>query len=142
MTNRGQQRTNEEKSSEARNFFLQGFEVDTIATVLDVPVEEVSGWVAGFSRKPRKKLGVLRMREIQHMLLDSLLLLKSGKKPAISADQVLKYSQAYEKLFGRKKVVLYMQDSFDTLTTALVEEVERAPTRIQEKKGTFCFEKG
>ena len=125
---------------EVRKLFAQGFKAEAISNELQLPKKVVEKWIKGIDFKRWRRRELLKLREIRNVLLESLLLLKEGKEPAINADQLLKYSRAYEKLFGRKSVVLYMQDSFDRLTDALVEEVQRAPTEYKRKRALFVLQ--
>lgn len=125
----------------ARKLFARGVSIEAIASILSLPVKRIAQWAEQLDFKRWHHRHLPGLHGVRQLLLESLLLLREGKAPVINADEVLKYSNAYEKLFGGEKVVLYMQESFERLTTALVEEVDRAPTAYKKKKALEVLKK-
>ena len=118
----------EEKKRQAKEMYIKGFELETIASILEVALSTVKRWAKENDFETAKQSSFIALSELRNTILQSFIELKNGGTPKIKPDEAAKYASAFEKLSDKKKVLSYMYESFEALTTELTGYIQKAKT--------------
>ncbi len=116
----------EQKKHYAKNLFIKGFDIETIADIINVALSTVRRWYKDDNYETARNSNFIALSELRNTILQSFMDLKEGKKPNIKPDEAAKYASAFEKLSDRKKVITYMYESFEMLTEELAKDIQTA----------------
>jgi len=118
----------EQKRHYAKNLYIKGFDIETIADIIQVALSTVKRWYKDESYEAARNSNFIALSELRNTILQSFMDLKDGKKPTIKPDEAAKYACAFEKLSDKKKVLTYMYESFEMLTEELGKDIQKAKT--------------
>jgi hypothetical protein len=116
----------EQKKHYAKNLYIKGFDIETIADIIQVALSTVKRWYKDDNYEAARNSNFIALSELRNTILQSFMDLKEGKKPNIKPDEAAKYASAFEKLSDRKKVLTYMYESFEMLTEELAKDIQKA----------------
>lgn len=124
----------EEKISQARRMYCKGFDAQTISDIMgDVEVSTIERWIREEGFEKDKRSQIIALSEIRNSILESYADVLDGKTPKITADQAVKYANAFEKFSSKKQVLTYMHEAYEMLCEEYMMAIQ---------KGTDKGEKG
>jgi len=123
-----------QKRQHARDLYLKGFIVETIADITGMAPSTIQRWSKIEDWERLKQSNMLALSELRQTILESFMALKKGEKPTIKPDEAAKYASAFEKLSDRKKVLSYMYESFEMLTDELTRYVQNAKGKQKKEQ--------
>jgi urate oxidase len=119
----------EKKKRDAKDLYIKGFELETIAEITEIKLSTIKIWAKEGGFETARQSNFIALSELRNTILESFIDLKNGNKPKIKPDEAAKYASAFEKLSDKKKVLSYMYESFDMLTDELIKDVQSAKSK-------------
>jgi transposase len=101
------------KKSQGKDLFVKGFSITNISEIIGVGIKTVSGWRDLHNWEGEKEINAIRPSEIKKLILQYVLDIKEGKKPAHKADDLSKISAAFDRLNDDRKKAVYTMESID-----------------------------
>ena len=124
----------EEKIEQARKMYCKGFDAQTIAEIMgDVTARTIERWIREFNFETSKRSQLIALSEIRNSILESYADVLDGKTPKISADQAVKYANAFEKFSSKKQVLMYMYEAFEILCEDYMKDIQIAKNRKEKE---------
>jgi hypothetical protein len=114
------------KKQHARDLYVKGFILETIAEITGMALTTVNKWAKEGDWETARQSNYIALGELRQTILESFISLKKGEKPNIKPDEAAKYASAFEKLSDKRKVLSFMHESFEMLTDELTKEVQNA----------------
>lgn len=125
----------DKKIAQASEMFCKGFDAQTIADIMgDVKGSTIEKWVREFDFEQKKRNQVIALSEIRNSVLESYADVLDGKTPKISADQAVKYANAFEKFSCKKQVLSYMYEAYEIEYEEVMGEIQKATTRKEKER--------
>jgi len=122
-----------QKKQHAKNLYTKGFDLETIAEIIDVALSTLRKWSKEQDYESARNSNFIALSELRNTILKSFIDLKDGKKPTIKPDEAAKYASAFEKLSDRKKILSYMYESFEVLTDELSKDIQKAKSKADKE---------
>lgn len=114
------------KIDQASRMYCKGFNAQTIADIMsDVSERTVEKWIRDYEFEKKKRSQIIALSEIRNSILESYADLLDGKKVKISADQAVKYANAFEKFSSKKQVLSYMYEAFELLSEEYMTDLQK-----------------
>lgn len=124
----------ERKISQACDMYCKGFDAQTIADIMaDVTSGTIEKWIREFDFEKKKRNQLIALSEIRNSILESYADVLEGKTPKISADQAVKYANAFEKFSSKKQVLSYMYEAFEMLSEEYMNDLQKGEGRRQKE---------
>lgn len=124
----------EKKISQACEMFCKGFDAQTIADIMgDIKSSTIEKWIRDFDFEKKKRNQVIALSEIRNSVLESYADVLDGKTPKISADQAVKYANAFEKFSCKKQVLSYMHEAYEIECEEIMNEIQKAKNRKEKE---------
>lgn len=125
----------------ARQLYVKGFDVETIASILKLSAATVTRWARenGFERSRRSQ--VIALSEIRRSILESYADVLEGRQPRIKPDDAAKYAVAFERFSAKKQVLTYMYEAFELLTEEYQRHVQQATGREEKQQALIELQK-
>lgn len=101
------------KKSQGKDLFIKGFSISNISEIIGVGIKTLSGWRDLHNWEGEKELNNIRPSEIKKLILQYVLDIKEGKKPAHKADDLSKIAAAFDRLNDSRKKAVYTMESID-----------------------------
>lgn len=117
-----------QKIEQARQMYCKGFDAQTIADIMTLAVRTVESWIRTYDFEKSKRSQIIALSEIRNSVLESYADVLDGKTPKISADQAVKYANAFEKFSSKKQVLSYMHEAYEMLTDEYMREIQKEQT--------------
>lgn len=117
------------KKAQAKDLYLRDFTIDTIAEMIGLSAITINRWCTAGDWVSAKKAEKISIQEMKRTILNSFNLAKEGQKPPISADEAIKYANAFEKLSDKGKQLPMMFESFDALTDEINRRLNASKTK-------------
>lgn len=117
-----------QKIEQARQMYCKGFDAQTIADIMALAARTVESWIRTYDFEKSKRSQIIALSEIRNSVLESYADVLDGKTPKISADQAVKYANAFEKFSSKKQVLSYMHEAYEMLTDEFMTEIQKAKT--------------
>ena len=108
------------KKSQAKDLFVKGFSITNISEILGVGIKTLSSWKELFFWENEKELFAIRPTEIKKLILQYVLDIRDGKKPAHKADDLAKISSAFDRMDDDRKKAVHTMESFDAFSQFMV----------------------
>lgn len=108
------------KKSQAKDLFVKGFSLTNISEILGVGVKTLSNWRELHDWDNEKELNSIRPSEIKKLILQYVLDIRDGKKPAHKADDLAKISAAWDRMDDDRKKAVHTMESFDDFSQFMV----------------------
>lgn len=113
------------KIEQARQMYCKGFDAQTISDIMVLAVRTVNEWIRVYDFEKSKRSQIIALSEIRNSVLESYADVLDGKTPKISADQAVKYANAFEKFSSKKQVLSYMHEAYEMLTDEYMREIQK-----------------
>ena len=124
----------EKKVSQACEMYCKGFDAETISDIMgDVKVSTIEKWIREFNFDKKKRNQVIALSEIRNSILESYADVLDGKQPKISADQAVKYANAFEKFSSKKQVLSYMHEAYEVECEEIMNEISKAKNNKEKE---------
>ncbi|MGE4542236.1 MAG: hypothetical protein AB7D35_13330 [Bacteroidales bacterium] len=125
----------EQRIEQASRMYCKGFDAKTISDIMsDVSERTVEKWIRDYEFEKKKKSQVIALSEIRNSILESYADVLEGKEPRISADQAVKYANAFEKFSSKKQVLSYMYEAFELLSEEFMTDLQKAKKAADKEK--------
>lgn len=108
------------KKLQAKDLFVKGFSMTNISEILGVGVKTLSNWRELHHWENEKELYAIRPSEIKKLILQYVLDIRDGKKPAHKADDLAKISAAWDRMDDDRKKAVHTMESFDSFSQFMV----------------------
>jgi hypothetical protein len=108
------------KKLQAKDLFVKGFSMTNISEILGVGVKTLSNWRELHHWENEKELYAIRPSEIKKLILQYVLDIRDGKKPAHKADDLAKISAAFDRMDDDRKKAVHTMESFDGFSQFMV----------------------
>lgn len=108
------------KKLQAKDLFVKGFSLTNISEILGVGIKTLSNWRELYNWENEKELFAVRPSEIKKLILQYVLDIRDGKKPAHKADDLSKISAAWDRMDDDRKKAVYTMESFDGFSQFMV----------------------
>lgn len=129
------------KKQHARDLYVKGFILETIAEITGMALTTVNKWAKEGDWETARQSNYIALSELRQTILESFISLKKGEKPTIKPDEAAKYASAFEKLSDKRKVLSFMHESFEMLTDELTKAVENAKGKAQKETSLMVLKK-
>lgn len=125
----------EEKISQARRMYCKGFDAQTISDIMgDVEVSTIERWIRDEGFEKDKRSQIIALSEIRNSILESYADVLEGKKPKITADQAVKYANAFEKFSSKKQVLMYQYESYEILCEEYMSDIQKTTDKKEKEE--------
>lgn len=118
----------QQKIEQARQMYCKGFDAQTIADIMSLSARTIDSWIRQYDFEKSKRSQIIALSEIRNSVLESYADVLDGKTPKISADQAVKYANAFEKFSSKKQVLSYMHEAYEMLTDEYMREIQKEQT--------------
>lgn len=108
------------KKSQGKDLFVKGFSMTNISEIIGVGIKTLSNWRDLHNWENEKELNSIRPSEIKKLILQYVLDIKDGKKPAHKADDLAKISAAFDRMDDDRKKAVHTMESFDGFSQFMV----------------------
>jgi hypothetical protein len=108
------------KKSQSKDLFVKGFSLTNISEILGVGIKTLSSWKELHKWENEKELFAIRPTEIKKLILQYVLDIRDGKKPAHKADDLAKISAAFDRMDDDRKKAVHTMESFDAFSQFMV----------------------
>ena len=129
------------KKQHARDLYVKGFILETIAEITGMALTTVNKWEKDGDWETARQSNYIALSELRQTILESFISLKKGEKPTIKPDEAAKYASAFEKLSDKRKVLSFMHESYEMLTDELTKAVENAKGKAQKETSLMVLKK-
>lgn len=129
------------KKQHARDLYVKGFILETIAEITGMALTTVNKWAKDGDWETARQSNYIALSELRQTILESFISLKKGEKPTIKPDEAAKYASAFEKLSDKRKVLSFMHESYEMLTDELTKAVENAKGKAQKETSLMVLKK-
>lgn len=129
------------KKQHARDLYVKGFILETIAEITGMALTTVNKWAKEGDWETARQSNYIALSELRQTILESFISLKKGEKPTIKPDEAAKYASAFEKLSDKRKVLSFMHESYEMLTDELTKAVENAKGKAQKETSLMVLKK-
>ena len=99
------------KKSQAKDLFVKSFSLTNISEILGVGIKTLSNWRELYDWDNEKELNSIRPSEIKKLILQYVLDIRDGKKPAHKADDLAKISAAWDRMDDDRKKAVHTMES-------------------------------
>lgn len=110
------------KKSQGKDLFIKGFSLGNISEIIGVGIKTLTSWRDADNWEGEKELNNVRPSEIKKLILQYVLDIKEGRKPAHKADDLSKISAAFDRLNDSRKKAVYTMESIDGFSQFMVVE--------------------
>lgn len=117
-----------QRIEQARQMYCKGFDAQTIADIMGFSARTIDNWIRQYDFEKSKRSQIIALSEIRNSVLESYADVLEGKTPKISADQAVKYANAFEKFSSKKQVLSYMHEAYEMLTDEYMREIQKEQT--------------
>ncbi len=123
-----------QKILQAKDLYIKGFDYSTIADTMDIAENTVRKWGRENGFEDARNSNIIALSEMRNIILQSFSDVCNGKDPKISAEKAVKYAAAFEKFSDKKKVLTYMYEGFELLTTEYIAAIEKAEQKQDRQR--------
>ncbi len=117
----------------ARQLYVKGFDINTIAEILKLSANTISRWAREHEFERSRRSQIIALSEIRNSILESYADMLEGKQPKIKPDDAAKYAMAFERFSARKQVLTYMYEAFELLTEQYQRNIQNAQTNADKE---------
>lgn len=121
------------KKSQGKDLFIKGFSLTNISEIIDVGVKTLTSWRDLDNWEGEKELNNVRPSEIKKLILQYVLDIKEGRKPAHKADDLSKISAAFDRLNDSRKKAVYTMESIDGFSQFMVVEAGKSTGKKRDE---------
>ncbi|GAA5096875.1 hypothetical protein GCM10023210_31220 [Chryseobacterium ginsengisoli] len=115
-----------QKQSQGKDLFIKGFALTSISEITGIGIKTLSSWRDKFDWEKEKELNNIRPSEIKKLILQYVIDIREGKKPAHKADDLSKISAAFDRLNDSRKKAVYTMESFDEFCSYILEKAGKS----------------
>ncbi len=119
--------------SKGGDLYALGVSPTNISELLKVGLKTIYKWRDEHNWEKLKELNNIRPSEIKKMILEYVVALKNGEKPAYKADDLSKISAAFDRLNDSRKQAVYTMESFDNFSKFLMESAAKEKGKKREE---------
>lgn len=125
--------THKQLIEHARQLYVKGFDITTIAEILKLSVNTISRWAREHEYERSRRSQIIALSEIRNSILESYADMLEGRQPKIKPDDAAKYAMAFERFSARKQVLTYMYEAFELLTEQYQRNIQNAQTNAEKE---------
>jgi hypothetical protein len=108
------------KKLQGKDLYVKGFSLTNISEIIGVGIKTLSSWKELYNWDNEKELFAIRPSEIKKLILQYVLDIRDGKKPAHKADDLAKISAAWDRMDDDRKKAVHTMESFDGFSQFMV----------------------
>lgn len=125
----------DKKRREGKRMYVKnGLTLQEISEICEVYIDTVKRWHRLDKWEQAKNLQVISIDGLREELLNTFNLMKIGKTPKMSPDQISKLVSAFEKLSDKNRNLAYCIENYELLTDKLIRKVSEAVGEKEKKR--------
>ncbi len=124
----------ETKINHAKKLYVKGFDVTTIAEMLDINKRTVANWANIYDFDQAKKVTNISISEVRNEILNTYETMKKGETPTMSPDQISKLVSGLDKLTVSQKSITWIIEAYELLTDSFLADIQNTKSEKQKEK--------
>lgn len=123
-----------ELNESGKRLYAKGFDIDEIATFIDVAASTVRRWCNENDWHNYKRRQTLALSEMRSQTLECIADVMEGKTPKIDADKLVKYAKAFETFSSKKNTLIYSYESYELLCERLQNKIAGIKNKSEKQQ--------